>query len=289
MKASYTWLFAASLLLSASIVFAQQSDREKIIAALEKNQCVTTDDKIKVCKYNYVSNNHDVDAISFQPDGPGPFAGLLLIPGHDRGAKDYIPLGVMFAREGFASVAITQPGEAGAPGERDYVGPNTIKVLNDGFDRFKRERFVDSKRMGIYGYSRGGMAASLMAVQRNDVRAAVFGAGIYDFKKAYDETKIEGIKKNMELETGMTPQAIKDRSSILRMQALQCPVLILHGDKDANVPVSQALLLRDKLTELKKEFEVKIFPDKPHALGTQEVFGNSLDFFKRKLSVGPKK
>ena len=28
--------------------------------------------------------------------------------------------------------------------------------------------------MGIYGYSRGGMAASLLAVQLDDVRAVVF-------------------------------------------------------------------------------------------------------------------
>jgi hypothetical protein len=41
--------------------------------------------------------------------------------------------------------------------------------------------------MGIYGYSRGGMAASLLAVKLDDVQAVVLSAGIYDFKEAYDE------------------------------------------------------------------------------------------------------
>jgi dipeptidyl aminopeptidase/acylaminoacyl peptidase len=47
----------------------------------------------------------------------------------------------------------------------------------------------------------------------------------------------------MENETGLTPEAIKERYSILFMEKLNCPVLILHGEKD--IMVSQALLLRD--------------------------------------------
>jgi dipeptidyl aminopeptidase/acylaminoacyl peptidase len=37
--------------------------------------------------------------------------------------------------------------------------------------------------MGIYGYSRGGMAASLLALDLGDVKAAVLGAGIYDSRR----------------------------------------------------------------------------------------------------------
>ena len=115
-----------------------------------------------------------------------------------------------------------------------------------------------------------------------DVKAAVFGAGIYDFRKAHDEVKIEGIRQNMETETGMTEAAIKQRSSVFQMEQLKCPVLILHGEKDENVPVTQAYLLRDRLTELKKEFEIKLFPDRPHGIGP-EVTVSTVDFFKRRL------
>jgi dipeptidyl aminopeptidase/acylaminoacyl peptidase len=131
------------------------------------------------------------------------------------------------------------------------------------------------------------MAASLLAVRLADVRAAVFGAGIYDFRKAHDEVKIEGIRRNMESETGMTDEAVRQRSSILQMKNLKCPVLILHGDRDENVPVSQALLLRDKLTEIGKEFELKLFHGRPHSIGSQDVTASTLDFFKRKLK-GPR-
>lgn len=274
------------LLFCVGLANAQQSDNQKIIEALERDGCVELESsKVKVCKYDYISDSLPVQAVSFRPIGEGKFPGILLIPGFQRTALDQIPLGVLLAREGFVAVAVTQPGFGKSKGKPDYVGPNTIKALKEGFRRLKREHYVDTQRMGIYGFSRGAMAASLLAVQLDGLRAAVFGAGIYDFKKAYDEIKLEGIRNNMRLETGMTPDAIKERTSILQMKKLKCPVLILHGEKDENVPVSQALVLRDKLTELKKEFELKLFPDRPHGIGP-EVSVLTLDFFKRKLNGG---
>src|SRR5262245_58276561 len=97
---------------------------------------------------------------------------------------------------------------------------SSVKVLTEGYRKLQREPFVDAKRMGIVGYSRGGMAASLLAVQLDDVKAVVLGAGVYDFKKAHDEVKIEGIRQNMERETGMTKEAIRQRSSVLQMEKI---------------------------------------------------------------------
>jgi len=284
MKICYQFLLVTVFLLCASVANAQRSGREKIVEALEKDGCTTLESsKVKICKYDYLSNGQNIEAISFQPLGSGTFPGLMLIPGYQRSAADYIPLGAMFAKEGFACLAVTQPGFGKSQGKPDFVGPTTITALIAGYNRFKHESYVDAKRMGLFGYSRGAIAASLLAVSLNDVRAAVFGGGIYDFKKAYDEIKDEGIRKNMEQETGMKEEAIRQRSSVFQMKKLRCPVLILHGEKDENAPTSQALLLRDRLAALNKAFEIKIFPDKGHGLDMQEVFSNSVDFFKRKL------
>jgi hypothetical protein len=37
---------------------------------------------------------------------------------------------------------------------------------------------------------------------------ACLGAGIYDFRKAYDEVKIDGIGTNIEADTGMAPRML---------------------------------------------------------------------------------
>jgi dipeptidyl aminopeptidase/acylaminoacyl peptidase len=140
-----------------------------------------------------------------------------------------------------------------------------------GYEKFKHEPYVDSKKMGIFGYSRGGMAAALMATKLKDLKAVVLGAAVYDFKKAYDEVKIEGIRKNMMAETGMSEKAVKERSAVLHLKNLTAPVLILHTETDENVPVNQAYLLRDRLAELKKDFETKIFPQGKHGWLTGDL------------------
>jgi len=86
----------------------------------------------------------------------------------------------------------------------------------------------------------------------------------------------------MKTETGMK-EAVRERSSILRMEQLKCPILILHGGKDINVPVTQALELRDRLTQLHKDFEFKLFPDREHSIGP-EVGDLTVDFLRRKLT-----
>jgi len=275
------YYFVLLILFTAPVVVAQQPETARIREALATQNCVDLD--VKVCKYDYISDGLSIEALSFRPAGDGRFPGVLLIPGYQRTALDLISLGTALARAGFAAVAVSQPSFGKSQGKADYVGPLTLKVLTDGFRKFKKESYVDADRMGIYGYSRGGMAASLLAVRLDDVRAAVFGAGIYDFQKAHDEVKIPGIRENMEKETGMTEAAVRERSSVFQMEKLKCPVLILHGEKDENVPVSQAYLLRDRLTALKKDFEIKLYPDRPHGIGP-EVTTETIDFFKRRLA-----
>ena len=115
----------------------------------------------------------------------------------------------------------------------------------------------------------------------------MLGAGVYDFQKAYDEITIEGIRENMRTETGMTPKAIRERSAILDIDRVKAAILILHSEKDENVPLSQALLLRDHLAQTKKEFEIKLFPEGKHGWLTGEWISTALDFFSRKLKGVP--
>lgn len=287
MRANRHLLIGFVWLCLISAAQAQRPDFSKLIEAMDKDGCTVHEpSKVKLCKRDYTVDGKNVEAISFQPDGAGKFPGVLLIPGHMGTARDWIPNGLTFAREGFAGLAVAQPGYGRSEGPGDYVGPNTLKVLTEGYRRLQKESYVDGKRMGIVGYSRGGMAASLLAVQLDDLKAVVLGAGIYDFKKSYDELGIEGIRENMKRETGMTEEAVKLRSSVFQMEKLKASVLILHGEKDINVPVSQAYLLRDRLTALKKDFEIQTFPDKEHGIGSENLYKYSLDFLKRKLAAG---
>ncbi len=265
-------------------LIAQRLSLEDLSKMFEKDANITLPlSQITISSYNYRHNNLLVEAIIFSPiDKVFRFPALILIPGYEKTARDYIPIGIQLAREGFVCLAITQPGFGRSEGKPDWVGPYTINTLIKGYQKLKKETFVDSENIGIYGYSRGALAASILAVKLENIKAAAFLAGIYDFKKAYEEIQIEGIKRNMELETGMSKKAIDERSSINMMDKLDCPVFILHGEKDKNAPVNQAYLLRDKLAELKKEFKFKILPDTGHSIG-RENLRYVYNFFIKKL------
>src|SRR5262249_3617831 len=153
------------------------------------------------------------------------YPSLVLLSSRD-GAKTLLNLGIIFAQQGFACAAISELGYGKSGGKPDFMGEASIEAFAVGFKKFRRESFVDGEKIGVFGYSRGGMAASVLTLKLgNQVKAAVLGAGIYDFKKAYDETGFDGIRESMKAETGMTEKAIKERSSILRMKKLKSPVL----------------------------------------------------------------
>jgi dipeptidyl aminopeptidase/acylaminoacyl peptidase len=59
-------------------------------------------------------------------------------------------------------------------------------------------------------------------------------------------------------------------------------VLILHGEDDKNVPVSQAKLLAKRLGDLHKEFDLRLFPGREHGIGP-EVGALTIEFFQKHL------
>src|SRR5215813_9870474 len=113
-------LLALLILTWASFVTAQRPDFSKLIEAMEKDGCAFNEQfKVKLCKSDYSVDGKNVEAITFKPEGDGPFPGLLLIPGHATTARDWIPSGVFYARNGYAGLAVSQPGYGGSEGPAD--------------------------------------------------------------------------------------------------------------------------------------------------------------------------
>jgi dipeptidyl aminopeptidase/acylaminoacyl peptidase len=278
--------YLALLALPAALslpIFAQQTyTREQIAEAVRDGGCITLR-QARVCGADYSYADQNVEALMFRPaTGATNAPAVLLIPGYQRTVFDFLQLGSRLAAEGFVSMAISQPGFGRAGGAPDYVGPATMRTVADAFERLKKLPETNDERLGVYGHSRGGMAASLLAVHREDLKAAVLAAGIYDFLLAFCEAD-PGIRDNMALETGMRDRAIRNRSSIHQMENLRAAVLILHGDKDANVSVKQAYALRDRLEALGKTYQAEIIPGMDHFFGKPEITETVVTFLRKYL------
>ena len=59
-----------------------------------------------------------------------------------------------------------------------------IKAMIAGYEKFKREPFVDATKMGIFGYSRGAMAAALMATKGFASKVLLIHTGLQPGGKA---------------------------------------------------------------------------------------------------------
>jgi dipeptidyl aminopeptidase/acylaminoacyl peptidase len=275
-------VLAAFSLCCRGPALAQRPDFTELFAALDRDGVATAPSGVEVRTADYAVDSRKLEALTFRPVGPGPFPALLLIPGHGTTARDWTGNALAFAEAGYASIAVSQPGYGTSAGPPDFVGPFTVSALAQGWEQLGALRFVDAQRRGIVGYSRGALAAALLAERLEGVGAVVLGGGIYDFQLAYDESVSKMIKQNMLAETGMTPEAVDARSPVRHLETLTAPVLILHGSQDINAPVSQAYALRDALSAAGKDFELQLF-DSAHSIGIANFRSAAIDFLGRRL------
>jgi dipeptidyl aminopeptidase/acylaminoacyl peptidase len=112
---------------------------------------------------------------------------LLLIHGHQEhlrnGGEAFVRTGRLgvIATRGYVAAALSQPGYGDSDGPPDYCGPFTQDATMVAVDFLRRLPFVDSKRVALYGYSRGAIVASMVATRDPRLAAVVLGAGAYDF------------------------------------------------------------------------------------------------------------
>ena len=238
--------------------------------------------RLIVSRYGFRHGEAEVEAVVVRPSEGGARPGIVMVPGFSRTAWDMLPVAVRLAREGFATVAVTQPGFGGSTGPADFVGPRTFAALLAAAERFAAEPFVDRGRLGVYGYSRGGLAAALLAARTDLFRAAVLGGGIYDFGAAYRQVG-PAIAANMLAEAGAGAEAVRFRSPIHDMAGLDGPVLIVHGAEDESASPEQARALARRLAELGRAHELVVIPGRGHALGLDAIMGPAVPFFRRHL------
>lgn len=196
-----------------------------------------------------------------------PAPGVIFIHGHASNAFASLSRAIGLVEQGYAVCLPTMMGYGFSEGEADYCGPKTIDTINEAITLFIENKKKLTGKLGIWGVSRGGATAAQIITQNNyEFQAAVLECGVYDFEKDFnDPHKQEAIKANMSREmNGASTEELRKRSAILNAENITTPTLILHGDKDLNINVEQAIDFDKKLSELGVEHETHILEDKDH-------------------------
>ena len=146
---------------------------------------------------------------------------------------------------------------------------NDIKAALE-FILNKSAEYQVSKTHVLIGASAGGHLALLQAYKNSTVppKAVVSFFGPTDLAALYKEATDLYVQISLTALTGTTPQLHSDTyrqsSPIQFVNSKSCPTLILHGDKDPMVPISQSQLLKAKLDHEGVANELVVYPGLGH-------------------------
>jgi dipeptidyl aminopeptidase/acylaminoacyl peptidase len=163
-------------------------------------------------------------------------------------------------------------GEIGGTGREEFGGAevNDILALIPMLEQLDE---ADTSRLGIFGWSRGGMMTYLALKATNRFKAAIVGAGVADVAAGIEQRP--GIETHVysELIPGWDDPdtravAITERSAVLWVDALpeNTPILILHGTGDWRVDPTHALDMARLLLEEKRPYRLVMLEGGDHGL-----------------------
>lgn len=138
--------------------------------------------------------------------------------------------------------------------------------------------WMDTTRVGIYGYSAGGYDVVRAMTQRPDFyKVGITGAGVQDNRLDKAWWNEQWMGKDL----GPVYDA---NSNITWASKLTGKLLIAHGELDENVPPANAIRLADALIKANKDFEFLILPNIAHPVIALPYFHRrQWDFFAREL------
>ena len=129
-----------------------------------------------------------------------------------------------------------------------------------------RKASADPDRLGIGGWSFGGFMTAWTVTHTDRFKAAMDGAGVTDLYSMATTTDISPSFS----QSYMGPLASQRRhlrcalAGSLSSQTVHTPVLILHGEADPRVPISQGEEFYHGLRFLNKDAEMVRYPREPH-------------------------
>ena len=209
-----------------------------------------------------------------RPKGLGPFPVIIFNRGGHESFQELTDAVLVhglarMASWGYVVAASQYRGADGGEGHDEFGGRDVDDVMNL-LRVLDHEQHADTSRLGIFGWSRGGLMTYLVLARTDRFRATVVGGGISD--------AFAWVDARPEMETifrGIIPGFDKDRTSALEARSPVrwadkiCPntlILILHGSADWRVEPRQSVEMAAQLIRLRHPVRLTVFEGGDHAI-----------------------
>lgn len=286
-------------------VYTIKDNGGKIIQQLENNSGLKeTLDKYRLSKPQFLrvpnSDSVELNAYMIKPPhfdptkkypvlfmtygGPG---GNIVI---DRWAGPVLLWKQLLAERGYIIFTMDNTGTAlrGEKFEKKYTYLQLgWKEIHDQIDAAKWLRsnlsFIDSSRIGFWGWSFGGYMSSMAITLGSDVFHAAIAVAPVTNWKYYDNIYTERYMRTPEENPGgykkCTPLRYADR--------LKGKFLLIQGTADDNVHFQNSIMLSKALIQDNKQFQQAYYPNKDHSISggntEMQLFTRMTDFILNNL------
>lgn len=212
----------------------------------------------------YWSKGLRVKGLLAKPVNNGQYEALLYLRGGLQSVGMVRPARIaQFAQNGFIVFAPYYRGNRGGEGRDEMAGNDRYDAVN-GVTVLKN--IANVEKVHVYGFSRGGIMALWTAILREDVQSVVCWAGVCDMKALYDE-RID-MRRTLKRIIGGSPNKVPNlyeaRTPLHKIDAIHCPVLIIHGMNDVNVRIEQSYALEEALKKENKQVETWYYENLNH-------------------------
>ena len=194
----------------------------------------------------------------------------------------------MMAEKGFVIFTLDNRGTAGrghnfeTPIYRHFGSVELADQLA-GVKWLSKQPYIDSSRVGIWGWSFGGYMTCLAMLRAGDVFKAGFaGAPVTDWRR-YDTIYTERYMGTPQ----ENPEGYRDSSPVNFAAGLKGKLLVAHATGDDNVHFANSVALQEKFVEAQKYAEFLIYADRGHGIGDSpariHIFNRATQFFLENL------
>ncbi len=230
---------------------------------------------VQIEKITYESDGLKVKGYLVQPKNTGKFPCIIYNRGGNQEFGKLTPKKAVFilarvASWGYVVAASQYRGNDGGEGKEEFGGKDVDDVLNL-IPLFEHLKNTDTSKMGLYGWSRGGMMTYLSLTRTNKFKAAVVGGGASDLRKVMETRKdtFETVYyDNIPNYAKDKADALNSRSAINQVENIckTTPILMLHGTADWRIVPEMALDLSKAFIKNKIPHRLVLFEGGNHGL-----------------------
>jgi dipeptidyl aminopeptidase/acylaminoacyl peptidase len=177
----------------------------------------------------------------------------------------------LFAANGYVVVTVNPRGSSGYGQDFSYAiwadwGNKDYEDVMAGVDYAIAQGYADPERLGVGGWSYGGILTNYVITKTDRFKAAITGASEVLYISNYGH---DHYQRQWEAELGLPWESRENWERISPFNYVEnivTPTLIMGGEHDWNVPILNSEQLYQALRRLGRETQLVVYPGQSHGI-----------------------